>query len=115
MTRIIETFQRAMKFIPIIAFLFVSLSGCASRPTSSIAPKDSKRAQQEIQVLQTEIDQAVRGLAKVQEQLAKLQRTSPEDLKRELDRQIMILRQARDRLTAEEKKLRQRYQLWDLW
>jgi hypothetical protein len=105
-----------VKLATLITVLFVTVNGCASRHTPSPASASAiPDAKQEIQALQAEIDLLVRSLAKLQRELAAKRSFGDTDQKRTLERQIVILRQARHRLSVEEKSLREKYHLWDIW
>ena len=93
--------------------LAIVTASCASRRTPSLSEDQLRYSETEAEVLVSEIDQGVRSLARLRHELAVAQKSRPEDRTRDLDKEIVILREARDRLSSEEKRLRTRYKVWD--
>ena len=106
-----------MKPLALAAFVVligIIASSCTShRPLWRPTPESVPDKEQEIMLLQFEIDQLVRALARLGRELSSTNLISLQDKERNLDREIIILRQARVRLTKEEERIRDRYQMWE--
>jgi outer membrane murein-binding lipoprotein Lpp len=92
----------------VLALLLVS--GCASPPRATDSPEALVRKQEEIHVLQSEIDQLIRALDRFQQDSSRNIRSySSKARERDLNDAIAVLGRARDRLSAQQAKLRSRY------
>ena len=97
-----------LRFITAIAALTVG--GCAS-PHATTQVSDTSKKREEIQVLRAEIDQVILSLDHLQRELASKGTYSPKSQDRDLDYFISVLRQARDRVAAEDRRIHQQYKI----
>lgn len=110
------TMKDAMKLARLTTIcLIIVTAGCASRRTPSLSEDQFRYSETEAHVLVSEIDLLVRSIAKLRQEPSVAQKSKPEDRTRDLNREIAILHEARDRLSSEEKRLRTRYNVWDRW
>ena len=101
-----------MKFLAPILVALLFAAGCASnRPTPTAAQIFKQRA--EVEVLVEEIDIITRELEDVQRQASKNEYSMVSE-GRDLDDIILVLREAKARLVAKKRRLREDYHVWDM-
>jgi hypothetical protein len=101
-----------MRFLTFISIVLLLATGCASnRPAPTAAQISEKR--DEVEVLCEEIDQAILQLDHLQRDLASKGTYSTEAQARDLDYSISVIRQARNRLATEYRRLHKEYHVWD--
>ena len=101
-----------MKFLAFILIMLLFASGCAThRPTPTAKEISEKR--DEVEVLRGEIDQVILQLDHLQRSLATNSAYSTAAQARDLDSSILVIRQARDRLAGEYRRLHDEFHVWD--
>ena len=96
-----------MKFAALVLIAVIGASGCATHPAATETDLSTKR--EEIEVLREELTLATRSLDRLQRELATQDAYPTQAQARDLDYSISVLRTARDRVTAEEKRIRQQF------
>src|ERR1041385_5812951 len=100
-----------MKRFALLIIASVLLGGCLSRPARIVTPAQLVAKRDELLVLDSEIDQLVRALENLQRNLAQSGRYAQGDEERDLEHAVTLLRKARDRLSAQQKYLRTKYNI----
>src|ERR1051325_3263653 len=101
-----------MRALALLFVVILGVSGCAShRPAPSAAQLSRKR--EEVEVLREEIDVVIRSLDKLQQDLVRRGDYPVEAQDRDLNYFISVVRQARDRVGAEDRRLHQQYGVSD--
>ena len=99
-----------MRFPVFILVVLLFVSGCTtSRPTPTAAQISQQR--EELEVLRGEIDLAIRQLQALQQKLASQGVYLTAAQAHDLDYSILAVRQARDKLTAEYRRLHDEYHI----
>jgi hypothetical protein len=92
--------------------MLILASGCAiNRPSPTARELSDKR--EEIEVLRAEMDLAIRQLDHLQRSLGTNSTYSAEAQARDLDAAILVIRQARDRLGGQYRRLHDEFGVWD--
>jgi peptidoglycan hydrolase CwlO-like protein len=119
MTNELQSTNGIMKILMFLTIALLS-SGCASRVdrTSTSTSDQLKQKREEIQVLQNEIDQLVRNLGKIQQDLERMPEQSSRSQSyskrieaRDLDYAITVLHEARNKLSAQQFRICNQYHL----
>jgi hypothetical protein len=101
-----------MRFLAFISVVLLFAGGCASNPHAPTAAHISEK-RNEVEALREEIVQAILNLDHLQRDLANNGAYSTEAQVRDLDYSVSVIRQARDKLTTEYRRLHEEYHVWD--
>jgi hypothetical protein len=96
-----------MNYAALLLIAVLGASGCATHP--AVTAGDLSKKREEIEVLREELAVASRSLESLQRELATKGAYPTETQARDLDYSISVFRTARDRVTAEERRIRQQY------